>query len=127
MDAVRRRADRAAVLLRAGNPVGKAIVGGDVINLRRWLVVPGTPGHSAVNGYDRALVACQNHSLRIRGIDPKLMIIVAAGSALDRCPGFAPISRTINRRVHYIDGIRVLWIDGNLFEVPAAVPDAFVG
>src|SRR5260370_26582853 len=127
MDAVRRRAYRAAVLLRVGDPVGKTIVRGDVINLRRWLVVPRTPGHSGVNGYDRALIARQNHSLRIGGIDPELVIIVATGRAFDRCPGFAPIIRTINRRVHYIDGIRVLWIDGDLFEIPAAVPDSFVG
>src|SRR5260370_17582624 len=113
MDAVRRRAYRAAVLLRAGDRVGKTIVRGDVINLRRWLVVPRTPGHSAVNGYDRALIARQNHSLGIAGIDPELMIIVATGSTLDRRPRFPPIPHPINRRFHHIDGIRVHSLNRN--------------
>src|SRR6267143_2029948 len=126
MPAARWRADRATVLLCAGDPVRKAIVGGDVINLRRRLVVPGTPGRSAVYGYNPALVAADNHPFWIVGIDPELMIIVAAGCTLDRGPCLAGVGRSIHALIHYVERVRVFRIDGNLFEVPAAVPDAFV-
>src|SRR5437899_2821494 len=126
MSAARGRADRPTVLLRAGDPVRKAIIGGDVINLRRRLVVPGAPGRSAVYGYDPALIAADNHPLWIVGIDPELMIIVAAGCTLDRRPCLAGIGRSIHALIHYVQSVRVFRIDGNLFEVPAAVPDALV-
>src|SRR6185436_9373556 len=79
MIAARRSADGAAVLLRAGDPVRKAIVRCDVIDLRCRLVVPGTPRYRAIDSDNGALVAGDNHSLRIVRIDPELVIIVAAG------------------------------------------------
>src|SRR6266566_6042628 len=45
----------AALLLRAVNPVRKAIVGGDVIELRGWLIVPTAPRRAAIHADDRAL------------------------------------------------------------------------
>src|SRR5690349_856389 len=100
MDAARWRADRAAVLLRARDPVWKAMVGRDVIDLRSRLVVPRTPRRRAVDTHDRALIAPKDHSFRIVGIDPELVIIVAARRAFDRRPGFAGVSRSIHRRIH---------------------------
>src|SRR5216110_3784401 len=122
MPAARRSADGAAVLLRAGHPVREAIVGGYVIDLRRGLVVPGTPGCGSVNAYDSALVAADDHSLRIVGINPELVIVVAAGRALDCRPGLARVRRSIDGRVHDVHDVRVFGIDGNLFEVPASIP-----
>ena len=49
-------AGRAAFLLSAVNPVGKLIVGDDVIELRGGLVVPAAPGFAAVDGDGCALV-----------------------------------------------------------------------
>src|SRR5205807_140664 len=60
---------RAAFLLAAIDPVGKLVVGDDVIELGRRLVVPGTPGLAAVECDNRALVASQKNDLRIVGID----------------------------------------------------------
>ncbi len=48
--------DRAAFLLSAIDPVGKLVVGDDVIELRGGLVVPGTPGLAAVDADGRTLV-----------------------------------------------------------------------
>ena len=90
--AARWHADRAAVLLRAGHPVRKAIVGGDVIDLRGRLVVPRAPGRGAVHADDRALIAAENHPVRIVRIDPELVIIVAAGRAFDRPSNVFPPS-----------------------------------
>ena len=47
-------------------------------------------------GDDRALVAGDNHSFRIVGIDPELMIVVPAGRTFDRGPRFAGVRRSIN-------------------------------
>src|SRR5437762_2800671 len=44
-----------AVLLRAVDPVRKLIVDGDVVELRRRLVVPAGPGASTIQCHDRAL------------------------------------------------------------------------
>ena len=53
-------ADAAAILLRAVEPVGEAIVGGHVINLRGRLVVPGAPGLAAIDADHRALIAADS-------------------------------------------------------------------
>src|SRR5437763_2345291 len=113
MPAARRRADSAAVLLRASEPVRKAMVGSNVIKLRSRLVVPGAPGCCAVDAHDRALVTGDNHSLWIVRIDPELVIVVTTRRALDGCPLFTGIGRTIDRRVHHINDVRVLWIDSH--------------
>src|ERR1700730_15546761 len=65
-----RRRNRAAVLLRAINPVRKSSVGTDVIHLPSRLVVPGAPGFAAVARDDGPLIASQNHALRFIRIDP---------------------------------------------------------
>jgi hypothetical protein len=49
-------ADRAALLLAAIDPVGKLVVGDDVIELRGRLVVPRTPGLAVVDADGRALI-----------------------------------------------------------------------
>src|ERR1700752_5456453 len=126
MDAARRRADCATVLLRARDPVRKTIVSSEVIDLRRRLVVPRAPGTGPVPANDCTLVARDDHSFWIVGIDPELMIVVAAGRAFDRRPRFAGVGRTIHRRIHHIDHVGVLRIDTDLFEIPAPVPETLV-
>src|SRR5260370_33086707 len=49
----------AAFLLGAVNPIWKTIVGRDVIELRRWLVIPTAPRLAAVHADDRALIGAQ--------------------------------------------------------------------
>ena len=97
-----------------------------MIELRGRLVVPGTPGRRAVDGDDGALVAGKHHALRVVGIDPELVVIVAPRRALDRRPALAPVGRPVERRVRDVDDVGVLRIDGDLAEVPAASPDAVV-
>src|SRR5215831_12380429 len=126
MAAARRRADCAAVLLRAGDPIGKSVVGSDVINLRRRLVVPGTPGHGGVDADDRTLIAAEHHAPGIVRIDPKLMEIVAGWIAFDGGPGLAGIGRAIDRSVHYINEVGILRVGRDLFEIPTTAPKPLV-
>src|SRR2546423_8385358 len=86
------RGDRAAILLRAIDAVRKLVVHGHVIELRSRLVIPGTPGLAAIHADAGALVATENHALRVRRINPKGVVIVAAGSALDGLKLFAAIA-----------------------------------
>src|ERR1051325_51902 len=97
MVTARRCANGPAVLLRTGDPVRKAKVCCDVINLRGWLVVPRAPGRCAVDSYDRPLIAADDHSFRIVGINPELVIIVTAGRTFDGRPSLSAISRPIHR------------------------------
>src|SRR5215217_3698972 len=126
MPATRRSADGAAVLLRTGDPVREAIVGGDMINLRGWLVVPRTPCGCAIKRNDRALIAGEDHASRIVRINPELVIVVPTRRTFDRRPCFAGVDRAIHRRIHYVDNVCVFWIDSDFLEIPAAVPEALV-
>ena len=73
----------AALLLAAIDPIRKTVVGDHVVELRRGLVVPGTPSLAAVHADGCALVAGQQNDLRIFGIDPNGVIVVAAGRTFD--------------------------------------------
>src|ERR1051326_8977801 len=108
MPAARRRADSAAVLLGAREPVRKAMVGSNVIKLRSRLVVPRAPGRCTVDAHVRALIAADDHAFRIVRIDPELVIVVTAWRAFDWCPLFTAVSRSIDRRVHHVNDVRVL-------------------
>src|SRR5581483_7631073 len=116
----------AAVLLRAGHPIRKAIIGCDVINLRGRLVVPGTPRLGGIDADYGSLIALEYHALWIVGIDPKLMKVIAGRIALDRFPSLARISLALDGRVHYVNLVGVLPISGDFRKVPAASPQAFI-
>src|SRR5689334_8003728 len=76
--------DAAAILLRAIDVVRKLVVHGNVIKLRRWLVKPTAPGAAAIHTYASALVTAKDHALRVAGINPESVIVVAAGRAFNR-------------------------------------------
>src|SRR5690349_4803799 len=63
------------VLLRAVDVIGKAIVGNDVVELRRWLVILLAPGGAAIHGDGDAAVVGGNHAFGVGGINPQAVII----------------------------------------------------
>ncbi len=126
MIAARWCANGATVLLRACDPVGEAEVCGDVINLRGRLVVPRAPRCCAVNGNDRTLIAGDDHAFRIFWIDPELVVVVAAGRAFDWRPCLPGVAGPVDRRIHHIDHVRILRIDSDFLEIPAAIPETLV-
>src|SRR6185369_2354149 len=85
----------AALLLPAVNPVRKLIISNDVIKLRGGLVVPGAPRLAAIHTDRSALVCCEEHDVRVVGIDPKRVIVVAARRAFERGPCLAAVRRFI--------------------------------
>src|SRR5271156_1456945 len=126
MAAARGNADSAAVLLGARGPVRKAIIGGDVVELRGRLVVPRAPCGRAVFGDNGALIAGENHAFRVAGINPELVIIIAARRASDGRPILAAISGPVERSVRNVNRFRISRVHSYIAEVPAAAPDAFL-
>ena len=116
--------DAAAILLRAINVVREIIVNRHVIELRRGLVIPTAPGMARVHADAGALVAAKNHPLRIAGINPQSVIVIAAGRALDGDKSFSRIRGAIDGDVRNIDGVRIFGIDVNFAEIPKAAEGA---
>src|ERR1700730_2377361 len=96
VSAARGHADGAAVLLRSRHPVGKTVIGGDMVKLRGRLVVPGAPRRGSILADHRALIAGEDHSQWISGMDPELVIVVTAGRSFDGCPVLAAIDRLVD-------------------------------
>ena len=120
----RPRADThaAAVLLRAVEPVGEAVVRGHVIDLRGRLVVPGAPRLPAVHAHDRALVAAEHHAVAVLRIDPQLVIVVSARRPFDRHERLTRVRRHVSGGVHDIGTVGISRIDRHGFEVPPTAP-----
>src|SRR5262245_49720888 len=77
------RLHAAAVLLRSIDVVRELVIDGHVVDLRRRLVVPGTPCLASIHAHADTLVASEHHALRVSGIDPQRVIVIAAGRAFD--------------------------------------------
>ena len=83
--------DGAAVLLCAVNGVRERVIGGDVIKLRGGLVIPGGPRFAAIEADGCALIDAQCEMRCILGIDPYLVVIVAAGCSAHNLDGLAAV------------------------------------
>src|SRR5215467_8752248 len=114
----------AAVLLRSINRIGILIIGRDVIKLRRRLVVPGAPGLSPIQADRRSLVGSEYHSRRIFGVDPDLVIVVAAGRTAHNRNRLASVFRAIQCNVGNIQNVRITRVDGYAVEVPGTTRKA---
>ena len=101
-------ADGTALLLASANAIGESVADGYVINLRGGLVVPGTPAGSAVDGDDRTLVADDENDVGIVGIDPEILVVVAAGRAAKSGPGLAAVCRSHGYGAGAVDDVRIL-------------------
>src|SRR5262249_46088004 len=73
---------------------------------------------------DGALIARKHHAIAILGIDPHLVVVVAAGSAFDGHECLAGVGSHVGRGVDDVSAVRILRIDGDCAEVPAAAPKA---
>src|SRR5882757_10217744 len=120
-------ADAAAFLLATIDPVGELVIRDDVIELRRRLVVPGTPGLAAVHADGRTLIDGQRDDVWVIGIDPDGVVIVAARCAFNGGEVLAGVIGLVGRSVGNIDDILVLWIDAHHCKVVASSPHAFFG
>src|SRR5690348_3274022 len=98
-----------------------------MVELGRGLVVPRAPALSSIDGDGRALVTAGNHSLRIGGIYPERVVVIASRCALDRLPVFAAVLTAIERDVGQIDRIGIFRIYRDFAEVPQSAANARVG
>src|SRR5439155_24357167 len=117
----------AAILLRAVNAIRKLVIYRHMIELRRRLVVPGAPSGAAIHADGRALVAAEDHALRIFRIDPKRMVIIAPRRAFDGRESLAAIGGAVKRDIRRIHNIGILWINGQLAEIPSPAVNARIG
>src|ERR1700682_3615643 len=115
---------RTAVLLRTVHPVRKLVICHHVIELRRRLVVPGTPSLAAVARHDRALVAAENHPPRLVGINPKFVVVVSPGRPFECRERLPSVTRLVGSGVRDVHGVRVFGIQADFAEVPPALPEA---
>src|SRR6185436_6337795 len=83
----------------------------DVIHRRGRLVVPVTPGFAAIGGNHGALVAHCEDDIGVVGIDPALLIIVAAGRPAYRRPGEPPVFGAPENGGATVDYVLVLRVD----------------
>ena len=125
--AAARHARGARLLLAAVHPVGEAVVGRHVIELRRGLVVPAAPRLAAVDGDDGALIAGDEDDARVPGIDPDTMVVIATGRAAEGGERLAAVAGLPRDDVGDVDDVRVAGIDLDLVEVAVAAPQPRVG
>src|SRR5260370_17257864 len=117
------RSYRTAIVLRSVHPVGKLVVCCHVIQLRRWLVVPRTPGLAAVARYDRPLIAAESHSPRLVGINPQFVVVVSSRRAFECGEGPSAVTRLVRCGIRDVHGIRIFGIHANFSEVPPSPPN----
>src|SRR5438876_4236336 len=120
------RRDRTAFLLRAVNPIRKTIVRGQVIELRRRLVVPSAPGRTAVHANDRALIGAERDNLRIFPADPDALVTVAAGRAFESHKCFSAVRGFPRGGVRHVNHVRIVRRNSDAHRARAAAPDSAV-
>src|SRR5260370_167006 len=112
----------AALLLRAIDPIGKAIVGRYVVKLRGRLVVPRAPRGPSIHGNHGALIARQRNRLRMLAANPNALVVVSP-----RCPPeshkcFSGVAGFPGAGVRDVNHIWIIGRDGNPHRPRAAAP-----
>ena len=113
-----------AFLLASVDPIGKPVVGDDVVELSGGLVVPTAPSLATIDGERCSLVDTQQDDLGIFRVDPDAVVIVTPRSALDGGPGLSTIHRTVKAGVDGIDPVPVHGVHPDLSEIVTATMDA---
>src|SRR5664279_2536748 len=116
----------AAVLLRAVNVIGEPVVGDYVIELPDRLVVPGGPRLAVVETDGCALIGANYHARSVLGIDPELVVVVAARRAAHDGDGLAGILRAIERDIRNVDHVGIAGVDGYPVEIPSPAGEASI-
>ncbi len=118
--------DGAALLLSAVDPIGRLVIGDDVIELRGGLVVPTAPGAAVVDGDGGALIGGEEDDVGVQGIDPDGVVVVAAGGAFDGGEGLAGVVGAVGGGVGDVDDVLVFGVYADAGEIAAAAVDALL-
>src|SRR5215475_12946677 len=114
----RRHADGRVILLRTVHAVGELVVRGDMVELRRQLVVNGRPGVAAVEADAGAAVVALDHTLRVARVDPQVVVVAVRGGHLYE--GSAAVGRFPGLVIEDPDRIGVLRVGEDMLVVPWA-------
>src|SRR5690606_31268576 len=106
------------VLLGAEDVVVRPVVDGDVVELRRRLVVDGGEGGAAVERDVGAAVVALDHALVVTRVDPDV-VVVAVGRG-DRVEGAPAVVGAMQVQVVHIDRLGVHRVGGDVGVVPGA-------
>ncbi len=119
--------DRSGILLRTDDPIGILAGGGHMVDLRDGLGVPETPGTAVIERDADTLVGADHHALAVGGIDPEIVVILAAGGALEGMEGDAAVDGAVQGGADGIDDVGIPWVHEDAATVSAlAVADALV-
>ena len=118
--AAARNADRAALLLPGADAVGKGRCDADVVELCGRLVEPAAPGLTAIHGNERALVTDERDGARVVGVDPQVLVVIAAGSAAQRPPAPAAVRRLHGDDAGAVDHVGIGRVHAHHRQVAAA-------
>ena len=111
-----RHADGGVVLLGSVHPVGKLVVGGQVVKLAGELVVDAGPTLPAVEGDAGAAIVALDHPSRIVGVNPKVVVVaVGRGDPVESAP---PVNGLPALVVKYPHRVRVLRVGEDVLVVP---------
>src|SRR5579863_2756710 len=113
-------ADRTTLLLPRTHAVGERRGSAGMVELRRRLVEPAAPAVPAVHGDDRALVAGERDDARISGVDPDVLVVVAAGCPPQGTPCPAAIGGFGSDDAGAVHDVGIQWIDRHNGQIPAA-------
>ena len=114
------------LLLPTAHAVGKVEICGDVIECRGGLVEPRAPRLATIHGDDRALIAGDDHGVRVLRIDPDPMVVVAAGCTAQCAERLAAVHRLPRHDARRIHDIRIRRIHLHLGKVRLPRGDARV-
>ncbi|GBD16896.1 hypothetical protein HRbin26_01806 [bacterium HR26] len=112
------QADRSVVLLGAVDPIGEAVVDGDVVHLGSRLVELGRPGTPAVEGDAGAAVVAVDHAMRVLRVDPVVVVVAVGRRHLGE--GDAAVDRLPELEIEHPDGVGILRVGAEVVEVPGA-------
>src|SRR5256884_3192492 len=117
--------DGAVVLLRAVDAIRPVVVHGDVIELRRRLIVLRSPALAAIDGDGRAAVIAVDQPPRIARVYPqRVMITVRRRQQLEI---LAAVGGAKGARVEHVYGIECDRIGEDVRVVPGTLPEAVIG
>ncbi len=72
------------------------------------------------------MIAGEHHAVAIFGVDPELVVIVAAGRAFDGSESLAAVGGHVSGGVDHISAVGVGRVDGDAAEIPATAPEAIL-
>src|SRR4029077_8413503 len=116
--------DCRVVLLCAVNLIEELIVGGNVVELRRGLVVLRRPTLAPIHRDRGTAVVAVDHALRIGGVNPQFVVI--AMRSRQKLHAFAPITRAEQPSVQHVNGVNAFGISKNVSKVPGPLGETLI-